>query len=434
MINRKTGLLLAFVLALLAGCNDSGKKSEEFRVPAEFESQSAVWLSSPTVDYKHDWSMLETQAHMIKELITSVHVHYAVNEDGDIDRLRDALAALGVSADAIDERVHFHAVEHGDLWVRDTGGTFMKDGNGNYKVIDFDFDAYRMEDYNTAETNAIYQIDNDVSHRIAAALNVPVESSPLVAEGGNFHFNGKGTMLVVEKSLTMSNPGMTKTEIEEELKRVFNQQKVIFLPENSGVDLHPVLESPKIIDGVPHFNVGVWHVDELVTWLDDRTVLLPQVSTAELASGNPFVVQEHLALEAAYEVLSNATDQDGHSLTILRPEIAPEPIVVDLYPEDITYGFLSELAGIEHFPTDGSPIKFVLAASYMNYVITNDVILIPKLWKEGRSENLRTKDAVFKEFMEAQFPGRKIVQVENDALTVGGGGMHCITQQVPSVL
>ena len=132
MINRKTGLLLAFVLALLAGCNDSGKKSEEFRVPAEFESQSAVWLSSPTVDYKHDWSMLETQAHMIKELITSVHVHYAVNEDGDIDRLRDALAALDVSADAIDERVHFHAVEHGDLWVRDTGGTFMKDGNGNY--------------------------------------------------------------------------------------------------------------------------------------------------------------------------------------------------------------------------------------------------------------------------------------------------------------
>lgn len=409
-----------------------GSGDASFRVPAEFEQLASIWLSAPTSDYKEGLSMLSVQAEMIKEILpTSTKVDYAVNSPEDIDALKSALLSKGVSQAAIDTAIYFHTVTHGDLWIRDTGGTFLKNKKGGYQIVDFDFDAYRTKDYIPAESFVIYQLDNDVSHGTGAAKGASVISSPLVAEGGNLHFNGKGTAIAVKKSLLMSNPSLSLSQIETELKRVFNLKKVIFLNENTSTDSHPVLESPKLINGQAYFNFGVWHTDEMVTWINDHTVLLAQVHASELADGNPFTQQSYNALEDAYQVLSNSTDQDGKPLTVLRaPE--PSPIVVELNPGDLMYETLKEMDGIQHFPTNGDPIKFVLAASYMNYVITNDVILVPKLYKPGRDASLQQKDEEFKQLIQSLYPNRKVKQIENDAITVGGGGMHCITQQVPA--
>ncbi|GAB3319286.1 agmatine deiminase [Larkinella ripae] len=409
-----------------------GSGDEVFYVPAEFESLASIWLSAPTSDYKEGLSMLNVQAEMIREILpTSTKIDYAINGPADAQALTTALLSKGVSQAAIDTAIVFHPVSHGDLWIRDTGGTFLKNKKGGYQIVDFDFDAYRTKDYIPAESYAVYQLDNDVSHGTGAAKGAGVIRSPLVAEGGNLHFNGKGTAIVVKKSLLASNPGLSLTQIETELKRVFNLKKVIFLNENTGTDSHPVLESPKLINGQPYFNFGVWHSDEMVTWINDHTVLLPHIPASELADGNPFTQQSYHALEDAYQVLSHSTDQDGKPLTIIRaPE--PSPIVVELIPGDLMYESLKEMAGIQHFPTDGSPIKFVLAASYMNYVVTNEVVLVPKLYKPGRDASLQQKDEAFKLLIQSLYPNRKVTQIENDAITVGGGGMHCITQQVPA--
>lgn len=406
--------------------------SGEFRVPAEFEPLESIWLSAPTVDYKMGWSMLNTQANMIKALTESVNVDYAVNGPQDEANLIDALINKGVSQSMIDATIKFHFVPHGDLWIRDTGGTFMKNRLGERQVIDFDFDAYRMKNYVSADTYAIYQLDNDVSYDTAWAKNASVVSSTLIAEGGNLHFNGKGTVIAVKKALEASNPNMTINQIEEELKRVFNLQKVIFINKNAGTDLHPVLESPLQVGNEVHFNLGVWHADEILTWVNPTTVMLPQVPAEELVNPNPFTIIAHEALEDAYRVLSQSTDQDGKPLTIIRaPE--PSPIPVELAPGDLMYDFLSGLKGIRNFPTNGSPIKFVLAASYMNYVVTNNVVLIPAFYKAGRNPDLKVKDRQFKNLIKRHYPGRRVVQVDVDALAVGGGAMHCITQQVPKL-
>ncbi|GAB3252681.1 agmatine deiminase [Larkinella harenae] len=435
-------LLAVFILSFgLSSClNDhigvdpAGPQPEDdaFYVPAEFEPLASIWLSAPTFDYKEGLSMLDVQAQMIKAILpTTTKVDYAVNSPDDIEALKTALLSKGVSPAAIDTAIFFHTVSHGDLWIRDTGGTFLKNKKGAYRIVDFDFDAYRTKDYIPAESYALYQLDNDISHGTGAAKGASVISSPLVAEGGNLHFNGKGTVIAVKKSLLASNPSMTLTQIEAELKRVFNLKKVIFLNENTATDSHPVLESPKMVNGQAHFNFGVWHSDEMVTWINDHTVLLAQVSASELADGNPFTKQSYDALEDAYQVLSHATDQDGKPLTIIRaPE--PSPITIELVPGDGMYETLKEMQGIQHFPTNDGSVKFVLAASYMNYVVTNNVVLVPQLYKPGRDLGLQQKDAAFKQLIESLYPTRKVVQINPDAITVGGGGMHCITQQVPA--
>ncbi|GAB3496466.1 agmatine deiminase [Spirosoma knui] len=403
-----------------------------FYMPAEFEPLASIWLSAPTVRYKHDLSMWAVQATMLKEILpTTTKVDYAINTQADVDSLKTALSSLGVSAASIDAAIRFHPVSHGDLWIRDTGGTFMKSKKGGYQVVDFDFDAYRMKDYVTDESYAIYQLDNNVSYGTAAAKGASVRSSSLITEGGNLHFNGKGTLITIKKSLMASNPTMSLPQIEAELKRVFNLKKVIFLNETTGTDGHPVLESPRLVKGQYQFNLGVWHADEMVSWVNANTVLLPQIPAAELSEGNPFTQKSYQALEDAYEVLSKATDQDGKPLTVIRvPE--PSPIVVELTPNDVMYTFLKSLKGIQHFSTDGGPIQYVMAASYMNYVVTNDVVLIPKFYKPGRESSLQQKDEAFRQVIMSVYPNRQIKQIYVDALTVSGGGMHCITQQVPA--
>ena len=69
----------------------------------------------------------------------------------------------------------------------------------------------------------------------------------------------------------------------------------------------------------------------------------------------------------------------------------------------------------------------------MNYLVTNDVVLAPAYWKEGRSERIRAKDAKARETLEKAFPGRKVVTINPENVNIGGGGMHCITQQQPSL-
>ncbi|MFD1144185.1 agmatine/peptidylarginine deiminase [Larkinella insperata] len=433
--------LVAFLAVTLSSClkdhvDPTGPGADPdaaFYMPAEFEPLASVWLSAPTVDYKNGLSMLAVQAEMIKEILpTTTKVDYAVNSPEDIDALKTALISRGVAQAAIDTAIHFHTVSHGDLWIRDTGGTFMKNKKGGYQVVDFDFDAYRTKEYIPDASYAIYQLDNDVSLGTGAAKGASVLRSTLITEGGNLHFNGKGTVIAVKKSLLASNPSLTLSQIEAELKRVFNLKKVIFLNENTASDSHPVLESPKLFNGQAYFNFGVWHADEMVSWIDDHTVLLPQVPASELASGNPFTQVSYQALEDAYQILSHETNQDGKPLTIIRaPE--PSPIVVELNAGDVMYESLKEMKGIQHFPTDGSPVQFVMAAGYMNYVVTNDVVLIPKFYKPGRDASLQQKDEEFNQLIKSLYPTRKVKQLDADAITVGGGGMHCITQQVPAL-
>ena len=71
-------------------------------------------------------------------------------------------------------------------------------------------------------------------------------------------------------------------------------------------------------------------------------------------------------------------------------------------------------------------------ASYVNYVPTNGVVLVPRFWKPGRSLEIRKRDDEAAKVIGRLFPGRRIVQVQIENVVRGGGGMNCITQQQPA--
>ena len=454
-LRRRDLLLAGLGAAALAACGGGDTAADlatreapaaanghAFRMPPETGPQRAVMLASPTVDYKAGWSALAVQAVMIRELLTTVDVVYLVNGPTDADALRQALSGLGVAPATVDARVRFHEVPHADLWVRDYGGLFLTDGHGALEVVDFGFDGYGYNPFASPEIRAVYDFDNDLSLRAAAALGLPCRLSLLVAEGGNVHVSGDGLAVVVESSIFGRNPDWSRKSVEAELRRVLGIRDVAWLPRGLATDAHTVLQTPYDIGGTPVYNVGVNHVDEMIAFVDDHTVLLPEVSADDLAAaaaaGDETAAISHVALQRAFEVLSSVRDAHGRPLEIVR---VPEPgaIVIDLDPADGAYAFIASLdhhplhrlVGAERFAAQ-EPVRYALAASYMNFVVANGVVLIPAFHKPGRDPALAMKDAAFKAIVEQRYAGRRVVQVDVDALTVGGGGMHCITQQIPA--
>jgi agmatine deiminase len=455
VLRRRDLLLAGFGAAALAACGGgdlagdavpreqpAAADGHAFRMPPETAPQRAVMLASPTLDYKVGWSTLAVQAAMIRELVTTVDVAYLVNGPADADALRSTLLALGVAPETLDARIRFHEVPHADLWVRDYGGLFLTDGRGALEVVDFDFDGYGYNPFASPDLRAAYDYDNDLSVRTAAALGLPCRRSALIAEGGNLHVSGDGLAVVVESSIFGRNPGWSRKSVEAELRRVLGIRAVAWLPRGLATDAHTVLQTPYDIGGEPVYNVGVNHVDEMIAFVDERTVLLPEVTPADLAAaevaGDETVPITHVALQRAFEVLSSAKDAHGRPLQIVR---VPEPgaIVIDLEPADGSYGFIASLdhhplhrlVGAETFAAL-QPVRYALAASYMNFVVANGVVLVPAFHKPGRDPALAAKDAAFKAIVEQRYPGRRVVQVDVDALIVAGGGLHCITQQIPA--
>jgi agmatine deiminase len=75
-----------------------------------------------------------------------------------------------------------------------------------------------------------------------------------------------------------------------------------------------------------------------------------------------------------------------------------------------------------------APINVLWASSYMNYVVTNDVVLVPKYADENPAA--AAQDTAAKAALQEAFPGRTVVQIHPKAFNVGGGGMHCVTVEM----
>ncbi len=103
-----------------------------------------------------------------------------------------------------------------------------------------------------------------------------------------------------------------------------------------------------------------------------------------------------------------------------------------LKPGDGTYDYYAAYDRWEDGSTLPEVMLGVWAASYVNYVPTNDLVLVSKFWKPGRSLETKIRDDEARVVLERVFPGREIVPVYSENVNRGGGGMNCITQQQPA--
>lgn len=299
----------------------------------------------------------------------------------DRDHLAEARAAAPAGVEVLE-------LESDDAWARDVGPTFLIDGRGNRLGVDWQFNAWGGE---VDGLYAHWEKDDAVAARFCRYLGDPVrDARPFVLEGGSIHADGEGTILTTERCLLSAgrNPEMTKAEIEAKLLDTLGAEKVIWLPRGIYHD-----ETNEHVDNICCF-VGPAQV--ALAWTDDEND--PQYPLSR-------------ACEAA---LQAATDARGRPFTIHRLPIPKTPITVR--EEDLT-GYVFE---------EGEDVRDVgerLAASYVNFYIGNGVVLVPQFGDDHDEQAL--------EILGSLFPTRKAVPIPARDILLGGGNIHCITQQVP---
>ena len=309
------------------------------------------------------------------------------------------------------------------------GPVFVEDSLGRKVIADFNFDAWGYGDTTEIDT----QTEEKYDERIGDHLGIPIISTSMISEGGDREVNGEGTLIVVEAVEMGRNPNMNKEEMEIEFQRMLGVTKVIWLKEGLKEDDHTFRGPIETQDGRKAYTVITTngHIDEFARFVNDSTILLAQVDPADM--DDPIGKENHRRMEENYNILKKAVDQDGKPFNIVRIPL-PQTILGEMKPGDSVYDYISTLEYEDGstFPV-GEPVTVVAAASYLNFLITDQVVLGQKYWREGLDEAIKKRDEKAAQILQKVFPARKVIMLDALAINFGGGGIHCISMQEPGI-
>lgn len=388
--------------------------AQTVRIPAEWEKQEKVWLSWFGQERRDSTSCRVIEARQ-------PHVPLSINVESDSMKMAAIQYMSGYNIDV--SKLDFVKDAYADFYIRDYV-FFVKDAAEKLQIVCFDYSSYGMYPDllgpMTEEEGRFGKWDE----RLAEKMRVPAVTSDYVFEGGGIESNGKGTFLVIKEMALQRNPKKTIPEIEAELKRTLGARKIIWLANG-------LIEDRLFPNFGPfyknYFGGGAnMHVDELCRFTDETTVVLPYISAADKAK-SPVDSINYPMLETNYEILKNATTADGKKIKIIR---IPMPEI-----EQLKYAMVIEQSDIKRFRdfgfNAGDTIYRLLAASYCNYFISNNVVLLQKYWKPGMPETQKQKDEEVRKIFAQLFPDRQIIQIHSRTVNRGGGGLHCMTHEVP---
>ena len=210
-----------------------------------------------------------------------------------------------------------------------------------------------------------------------------------ILEGGSIDVDGQGTLLTTEECLLNPNrnPDKSHAEIEQDLRDYLNLEKILWLEKGVYLD-----ETSGHTDNFCRF---VAPGEVVLTWTENR--LDPQYAISVGALERP----------------QTMTDARGRSLKVHK-FIGPKPILITA----------EEAAGVDKVAaTLPRQAGNRLAAPYVNFYITNEVIVMPRFDDPA--------DGPAQETLARLFPTRRIVTVPAREILLGGGNIHCTTQQEP---
>ena len=397
------------------------------RTPGEFEPQEAVWMIWSPLDHMKGMSNEKVQLEIINALVPYNKIIVSAQNDSIYDR-----AAKMIPKKLIDEgKVELKKIGSEELWIRDMGPNFVELSNGKKAIADFNFDAWGYTPHDDMDDYTILMEKYDEA--VAEMLNIPLISTDIYSEGGDREVNGKGTLMVVESVELNRNPGKTTADLDKEFKRVLGVKKVIWLKKGVYED-DQTFDGPINIEGGKKAYTVVTtggHIDEFARFVNPTTILLAEVPEEDLE--DPVAVENKKRLEVSYEILKNATDQDGNPFNIVRIP-TPKTILNTMGPGDSVYDFIETLDYLDGstFPS-GERVTVVAASSYLNFTIANGVVVAQKYWKEGGDMEVKARDEKVKGILQDVFPNRKIIMIDPLPVNYGGGGIHCITRHQPKI-
>ena len=291
----------------------------------------------------------------------------------------------------LEERCLILPIESDDAWARDVGPTFVTDGEKHIRGINWSFNAWGGE---VDGLYASWDKDDRVAERFLDMCEIDYyDASPFVLEGGSIHSDGEGTVMVTESCLLSEgrNPEMTKMEIEVTLKKYLGAQKVLWLPYGIYND-----ETNEHVDNVCAF---VAPGEVVLAWTEDEDDPQYEMSLADLI------------------YLENQTDAKGRKITVHKLPIPDHPVLIT--KEDLDNYVFEE-------GEDEREVGERLAASYVNFYFINGAALVPQFGGENEESDKRAL-----EILGNLCKNREVIGIDARSILLGGGNIHCITQQIP---
>lgn len=394
------------------------KSTSDFYMPAEFHRQDAVyvgWFDNPKKD--------SVIAQIVSALQKSVKIKMIYDDVSMRINANTFLSGPNVDTNKIfwiQDSLRYD-------WIRDPGPIFLINNASELKIADFNWNSYGYEyvykDFLLERYDSLY---GEIEKREAERLNLGVISSEIVNEGGAMEVNGNGVMMAIKETALQRNPGKSLNEIEKEYLRLTGTKKIIWLNRSPIND--KVFDRPTVYNWFTGGANG--HIDELARFISPNTILLAKIDDEERLQ-NPISKIDYDILEENFQILKQATDIDGKPFEIIRVP-SPNLNVAEFYTEIVIDDELRNESGLNlNSFSNGDTVRITKAVSYLNFFISNEVVLIPKYWKEGMPESEKQKDEEVKNFFVKLFPDKEIIQINPIAINRGGGGIHCVTQQQP---
>ena len=340
------------------------------RFPAEWENQQGILLCFP--HNGNDWpgkygAIQWAFVEFIKKVTTFEEVVLVVAAENLKEKVIGMLEIAEVNLKAVTIIIH----KTNRSWMRDSGPIIVKNGSKR-EALNFNFNGWAK--YKN------FQLDKFVPSKVAEALNLPItqvtcKGKPVIVEGGAIETNGKGTLITSEECLIhptiqVRNPNFTKADYEAVFKEYLGITNVIWLGNGiEGDDTHG-------------------HVDDLCRFVNENTVVIIVESDTKDSNYQP--LQDNL------KRLQNAKLEDGKPLNIIELPM-PKRIIFD---------------------------GLVLPASYANFLILNNCVLVPTFNDAN--------DRIALNILAECFPDREIIGINAIDLIWGFGTLHCLSQQIPS--
>ena len=344
-----------------------------YRMPAEWERHAATWLGWPhnTTDWPGKFGPIPwVYGEIVRHLVAGETARILVNSRTRESAARRLLQRVGVDLDA----VQFLRFPTNRGWTRDSGPIFVhrEEPEPGLAIVRFQFNGWaKYPDWKK---------DARLPELAARRLHLPLfdikrEGRRVVLEGGSIDVNGRGTLITTEECLLdplvqVRNPQFTRADVEAVLRETLGVTKVLWLGRGiAGDDTHG-------------------HVDDLCRFVGAHRVVLCRERNPGDAN--------YAALEENRERLEDMRAEDGSSLE-----------VIDLpMPAPVTF--------------DGRR----LPASYANFYIANDAVLVPT-FNDPEDRNALG-------ILAEVFPDHPVVGIHAVDLVWGLGTLHCLTQQEPA--
>ena len=341
-------------------------------MPAEWERHDATWISWP--HHGPDWpAKIDPVRWVYAEIVRVIANHERVEILCQNQAVRDSAAAMLRSHDVSMQHVNLLLVPTDRVWLRDSGPSFVWNANGEVEMIAWDFDAWAKYENYEWDVKVPDAVQRATGLPLTRAMRPDDARARLVLEGGGIEVNGQGRILVTEEWLLsdvqIRNPGLTREGYEEAFAKYLGCTDTIWLGSGcAGDDTHG-------------------HIDDVARFVNFDTIVLAYEDDPDDANHAPSVDNlNRLRLAAARQPLN----------VVLLPY--PRPVMMD-----------------------GQR----LPASYANFYVANDVVVVPTFNDP--------KDRIALGMIAGLFPDREVVGIHAVDLVWGLGTLHCLTQQQPSM-